>query len=78
MPSEFKIRDPEVEAVLKHIGGMVGDSIKHAAPGYGFALLIFEFEGKNLFYMSSAERPNVLDLLQEFINQQRATLRRPN
>jgi hypothetical protein len=78
MPNEFEVRDPEVEGLVDQIGGKIDESIKHVAPGYGFALLIFEFGGGNLFYTSSAERENVLDAMQEFVNKQRATLRRPN
>jgi hypothetical protein len=63
----FEVRDPEIEARLAVIGNRLRDAIE-AVPGYGFALLIFQYgEGGNMFYTSSADRADVIAAMKEFI-----------
>jgi hypothetical protein len=63
----FEVRDPAIEARMKEIGNGLRAAIE-AVPGYGFALLIFQYgEGGNMFYTSSAQRDDVIDAMKEFI-----------
>jgi hypothetical protein len=64
---KFDVRDPEIEARLATIGYTLREAIE-AVPGYGFALLIFQYgEGGNMFYTSSAQRDDVIAAMKEFI-----------
>jgi hypothetical protein len=63
----FEVRNPEVEEKLREIGR----GLKESMPtGFGFALLIFSYEGGktgSMFYMSSAERDSMIAAMREFI-----------
>lgn len=61
----YNVRDPEIEALLKSLG----DRLKFSMPpGWGFNLMLFTYgEGGNLFYISSAEREDVIKVMKEFI-----------
>lgn len=66
---DYLVRNPEVEAKLKEYGRKFQSELPE---GYGFMLMIFKYgEGGDLFYMSSAERDDVLNTMQEFINRER-------
>lgn len=45
---------------------MVGRVINSAVQPYGFALLIFSFEGPELSYVSNADRDDMVKVLEEF------------
>ena len=63
----FEVRNPEVEAKLRDIGMRLKDSVGQI-PGYGFALMLFSYgEGGDFFYISSAERTSMVNLLREWI-----------
>ena len=73
MPKEekdprFEIEIAKIQILLKEIGGI----LKGAMPeGYGFTLLIYSYGKKgSLFYMSSAERADMIKTMQEFIDRQ--------
>lgn len=66
--SAFAVRDPEIEKLMHElatkIGGMMPDN-------WGFCLFLFEYgEGGNLFYISSADRGDMITLLKEWMNRQ--------
>lgn len=64
------IKDPEMIELLNQLG----DKISLGLPsGYGFNLLLFEFggPGNNLFYISNADREDVIKMMKEWIERQR-------
>lgn len=67
----YTIPDPhEIRSLLQEIGGKLGSMCPE---GWGFNLLIFEFgdgPGKGLFYISNAQRADVLATMREFIRRQ--------
>lgn len=54
----------------------IGELLRRACaqvPGYGFALLIFEFgPDGNMFYTSNAQRADVIGMMREFIQKHEA------
>ena len=63
--AKFALRHAEAEAILEK----VGTSMKEICPpGWGFSFFLFEYVGENFFYISSAEREDIIKLLQEFLN----------
>ena len=69
----FEVKDDEITSLLRRVG-----EILHTAIGYssgagkmGFALFIFEFkENGALFYLSDAQRNDMVRVLEEFIERQ--------
>jgi hypothetical protein len=67
MRDSFEVRDEQIEARLKDIGNRLRGAVSEV-PGYGFALLIFNFgEGGNMFYTSNANREDIIRAMEEFI-----------
>lgn len=67
MPDDMKyeVHDPEIEARLKEIGRRLKDAMPE---GYGFNLMIFSYgEGGAMFYLSSAQREDMIKAMKEFI-----------
>ncbi len=61
----YEIDNPEIQAKLRKIAELIG---RDMPPGWGFTLLLFEFTpGDSLFYISSAQRPDMIKTMQEFI-----------
>jgi len=62
----FAVRDPEMEALLRTVSGILKQTIP---PPLGFALFLFELnsEQPNIFYLSSAHRADMLMVLKAFI-----------
>lgn len=66
MSGVFYVRDEKAEEALRKIGRKIKSEL--LPEGYGFALLVFPFEGKGgMFYMSSAERKTMIEAMEEFI-----------
>jgi hypothetical protein len=65
----YTVPDPlDIQATLKKLGHLIGDDLPD---GWGFNLLLFSYgEGGSLFYISSAERADVLNVMREFIRRQ--------
>lgn len=67
MPDEMKyeVHNEEIEKLLNDLGRM----IKQIVPdGYGFNLMIFSYgEGGDMFYISSAQRQDMINAMKEFI-----------
>lgn len=61
----FEVRNEEIEQKLKEIGRI----LKGVMPeGWGFTLLISSYgEGGSMFYLSSVERQDAVNMLREFI-----------
>lgn len=63
--SDFQERDPEIEVILKDLGKIIGSSLPK---GVGFSLFIFDIgEGGNMFYISNADRQDMIKAMKEFI-----------
>ena len=64
----FEVKNPEAEKYLKEIG----ETIKTGLPAnMGFALLMFDYgEGGAMFYLSSAQREDMLKAMREFMEKQ--------
>lgn len=61
----YTVRDPEIEQRMKLIGELIKDKLPD---NWGFNLLLFTYGEKgNLFYISSAEREDVIKVMKEFI-----------
>jgi hypothetical protein len=66
----FEIENEPVKATLNDIANRIGGALPK---GWGFLLMLMSYgEGGSFFYLSSAERANVIDMVQEWINKQRA------
>lgn len=62
----YNIRNPEIEALLRKLGNRIGAKLPK---NWGFTLLLFEYgDGKSLFYISSAERDDIIKMMKEFIS----------
>jgi GTPase len=67
LPS-YEVHHAGAERALKEIAGMLKDRMP---PGYGFSLFVFEFgDDGAVFYVSSAQRKDMLNVLKEFIKKQ--------
>ena len=70
MASSFEVENKEVEAMLKDIGKTLHGIMPE---GFGFTLLMFSFgENGSTFYISDAQRDDMLKAMQEFIDKQKA------
>ena len=64
----YEVRDEKAEKALKEIGELLGKAMPE---GYGFNFLMFNFgEGGNMFYISNAQRADMLKAMKEFIAKQ--------
>jgi hypothetical protein len=62
---EHEVDDPEMKATLNALAKVLAEALPE---GWGFTLMLFSYgEGGNLFYISSAERSDVLNMLREFL-----------
>lgn len=60
----YEIRNHTIEVLLRRLGGLLGEAIPK---GYGFTLLIFGYKTEELFYISSAERQDMVKTMLEFV-----------
>lgn len=62
---KYEVRNPQVESILKKIA----DRIKAFLPkGWGFTLFLFSYgEEGSTFYISTAQRESMIQLLEEFL-----------
>lgn len=63
----YSVRNTEIEQKMKELAIRLKSEMPE---GWGFTLLIFEFggPGTSLFYISSAEREDMMNVMREFIN----------
>jgi hypothetical protein len=65
-----------LEATSRDIGHLIGNAINRQSQGgkkqYGFCLILFSYEGSELTFISSAERSDMLKLLQEMVSKLRS------
>jgi hypothetical protein len=62
--ARFEMRNQMIEDHLRTVGRTIKSEMP---PGWGFTLMMFEFDGPSMFYMSSAQREGMIKTLQEFI-----------
>lgn len=67
MKEDFEVRDEDMEAMLKELGGILKDSMPE---GWGFTLLMYTYDKGATFYVSSGHRADVMRMLKEFIAKQ--------
>lgn len=61
----FEIHNQMIEDHLRTVGRAIKDEMPH---GWGFTLMMFEFgEGPGFFYLSSAQRADMVKMLKEFL-----------
>ena len=66
--SNFEVHNERIEESLHTIGRVIAGQLP---AGWGFALLVFSFgEGGSTFYISNAQRDDMVQALEEFIERQ--------
>lgn len=69
--SKFEVCDEKAEASLNEIGRRIAEALPH---GYGFALLVFNYgPDGSMFYISSAQRADMINAMREFIAEYEVT-----
>jgi len=63
-PMRYEVRNEAAEQKLREIGRTLKESMPD---GFGFTVLVFSYKGKELFYISSAEREGMIATMREFI-----------
>lgn len=68
---DFEVRNKQIEEHLRKMG----NDLKSGMPkGWGFTLLIFDYENElpdgGMFYISTASRGDMIKAMQEFIQKQ--------
>jgi hypothetical protein len=70
-PPDINYTEPDpldIQRTMKGLGTKIGEALPD---GWGFNLLIFTYgEGGSLFYISSAQRSDVINVMKEFIKRQ--------
>lgn len=70
--SDFEIENADIESKLPDYAKIIQTSLPD---GYGFNLLVFNYgEGGAMFYISNAERSDMIKAMKEFINKQEKKL----
>lgn len=66
---QYTVPDPlEIQGMLRELAERISSGLP---VGWGFMLMLFKYgEGGDLFYISSADRADVLGVLREFIKRQ--------
>jgi hypothetical protein len=61
----YEVDNPEIQQKLKEIAGLLHGKLPK---GWGFTLLLFEYSpNDSLFYISSANRQQMVNAMREFI-----------
>lgn len=65
---DFEEFNEEIEVLLGELGHWIGDKMPE---GWGFNLLLFSFGEKgSMFYISNAQRTDMIEAMKEFIQKQ--------
>lgn len=66
--ADFEIENTEIQTILNDMGKSIASGLPK---GWGFNLLIFSFgEGGSTFYISNAQRADMISTMKEFIEKQ--------
>lgn len=61
----MSIRNPEMEQLMRQLAAVIKDQLPE---GWGFNLFLFQFgENGALFYISDAERSDVINAMKEYV-----------
>ena len=63
--SNFEILNKEIQEVLKQLGRGIGQQLPK---NWGFTLMLFSYKGPELFYISNANREDMIKTMHEFID----------
>lgn len=62
---KYEVQNPEIQTLLRQIAEKIGEQMPD---GWGFTLLMFSYgQAGNLFYISSAQRQDIMNTMREFI-----------
>lgn len=65
VPMRYEVENEKIQKLLLELGRKIKDGMPE---GYGFTLLIFGFSPNDeLFYLSSAQRQDMVRTMREFI-----------
>lgn len=67
MPDDprYEVKDPAIQGVLMKLGGLIRAVLP---PGWGFSLFLVQYgEGGAVFYLSSANRDDLVQVLREWL-----------
>lgn len=64
--NEFEVENEKAKRLLQDIGAVLLAATKDS--GFGFTLLVFSYNGPEIFYASSANREDMCKVMQEFID----------
>ena len=65
----FEVENAEMKETLRKMGLVISKSLP---PGWGFGLFLFEFSGRSFFWISNADRKDMIKALREFIAREEA------
>jgi len=60
----YEIENDEMKETMRRLGGVINELLPD---GWGFTIFLFEYNGESMFWMSSAERADMIKALREFI-----------
>lgn len=63
----YEIDMPEIKQLLLQLAKLLND---FCPEGFGFAFQLFQFHGEAFFYISNANREDMIKALREFINRE--------
>jgi len=66
-PEDYRVPIPEE---IKMFANDLAKEITDKFPGWGFAIMLFKFQGEEFMWISNADRQDMLKALQEFIQKQ--------
>jgi len=71
MPGTFNVRDPEIETTLRELAAHISEALE--GKPFGFALFLVEFHNADgaLFYISSAQRADMLEPISQWVARNR-------
>lgn len=70
---DYQVKNEEIQQKLREVGKYIGDTMPE---GWGFTLLMFNYggdtgtPGEGMFYLSSADRGDMILAMKEFIHKQ--------
>jgi len=63
----YEVDNPEAKAAMMRIAKLIAPLVPE---GFGFSLFVFSFNGPDFFWISNAERPDMIKALKEFIQRE--------
>jgi hypothetical protein len=63
----FEIENDEMKDTMRRLGIQVNKTLPQ---GWGFTIFLFEYSGSSMFWISSANRQDMIKALREFIKKE--------